>query len=137
MLQCLKEEFWNHKMTGLENEKYTHRFQELHQLVPHMASTEAKRVERYIAGLIPEIRPMVAATRPPSMQEAITLVNILTYEQKRLGKPKDDGKRKADQASGSGRNNNKKGRRARGAKNFAVIATPEQKQYAGNRPRCN
>ena len=129
VLQKMEAEFYTHKMVGTGNEEYTNRFHELLQLVPHMAATEERRVERYTYGLIPEIRAIVAATRPP--QEASTLVGILTTELIRNGKYKDDNKRKADRASGS-----RKSRRQRGAKNFTIAATPGAKPYAGPFPKC-
>ncbi|GJY88347.1 hypothetical protein Tco_0502975 [Tanacetum coccineum] len=41
---------------------YTDRFYELARLVPHLVTLENKRIERYIYGLAPQIRTMVAAT---------------------------------------------------------------------------
>src|ERR1043166_8592711 len=122
-------------MEGLDQEKYINRYQELMQLVPHMVPNERKKVERFIAGLIPEIRSHVAANRPPTLQEAITLVNILTHEQKTIKGIKDDCKKRSnDQASGSSKN--RKGKKQRTAKNFVVTtAAPEGRVYAGVHPK--
>jgi hypothetical protein len=126
-------------MVGLENEVYTNRYQELLQLVPHMAPDEPKKVERFIAGVIPEVRSILAGVRPPNMQEATAVLNVLTHDLRMSGKykeePKNDAKRKSDQAGGSsGRNRNNK--RQRTVKNFAVATVPEVK-YNGPFPNCN
>ena len=48
-------EFWNHLMVGAEIEKYTVRFQELAELVPHTVTPEDKCIDCYMWGLAPEI----------------------------------------------------------------------------------
>nr|GEX42676.1 reverse transcriptase domain-containing protein [Tanacetum cinerariifolium] len=52
----LESEFWNHKMVGSDIDGYTARFHELANLVPHMVTPESQRVNRYIRGLVPEIK---------------------------------------------------------------------------------
>ncbi|GKE49566.1 hypothetical protein Tco_1480824 [Tanacetum coccineum] len=46
---------------------YTDRFQELARLVPHLVTPESRMIERYVYGLAPQIRGMVAAMEPKTM----------------------------------------------------------------------
>ncbi|GKE11049.1 hypothetical protein Tco_1414600 [Tanacetum coccineum] len=48
------------------------------ELVPHLITPETKRIERYIYDLAPQIRGMVAATEPPTIQSAILKAEVLT-----------------------------------------------------------
>ncbi|GJS24577.1 hypothetical protein Tco_0453209 [Tanacetum coccineum] len=64
---------------------YTGRFHELARLVPHLVTPENKRIERYIYGLALQIRGMVAATEPTTIQSAILKVGVLTDEAIRNG----------------------------------------------------
>nr|GEY09111.1 reverse transcriptase domain-containing protein [Tanacetum cinerariifolium] len=46
-------------------------FHESERLVPHLVTTESRKIERYVYGLAPQIRGMVAATEPKTMQKAV------------------------------------------------------------------
>ncbi|GJT70531.1 putative reverse transcriptase domain-containing protein [Tanacetum coccineum] len=50
------------------------------KLVPHLVTPESSRIKRYIAGLAPEIRGMLRATQPTTIQIAILRAGILTDE---------------------------------------------------------
>ncbi|GKC94796.1 putative reverse transcriptase domain-containing protein, partial [Tanacetum coccineum] len=45
-MQKLKTELWNHAMVGADHAVYTDRFHELARLVPHLVTSEGKRIER-------------------------------------------------------------------------------------------
>ncbi|GJT55720.1 reverse transcriptase domain-containing protein [Tanacetum coccineum] len=79
-MEKLENEFWNHKMVGANHAAYTNRFYELAKLVPHLVTPESSRIKRYIAGLAPEIRGMLRATQPTTIQTAILRAGILTDE---------------------------------------------------------
>ncbi|GJZ80464.1 putative reverse transcriptase domain-containing protein [Tanacetum coccineum] len=79
-MEKLKNEFWNHKMTGANHAAYIDRFHELAKLVPHLVTPESSRIKRYIAGLAPEIQGMLRATQPTIIQSAILRAGILTDE---------------------------------------------------------
>ncbi|GJZ84397.1 reverse transcriptase domain-containing protein [Tanacetum coccineum] len=79
-MEKLETEFWNHKMVGANHAGYTDRFHELAKLVPHLVTPESSRIKRYIAGLAPEIRGMLRATQPTTIQSAILRAGILTDE---------------------------------------------------------
>ncbi|GKC70561.1 putative reverse transcriptase domain-containing protein, partial [Tanacetum coccineum] len=79
-MEKLESEFWNHKMVGANHAGYTDRFHELAKLVPHLVTPESSRIKRYIVGLAPEIRGMLRATQPTTIQSAILRARILTDE---------------------------------------------------------
>ncbi|GJS33388.1 putative reverse transcriptase domain-containing protein [Tanacetum coccineum] len=60
----LESELWNHVMVGAGHAAYTDRFHELARLVPHLVTPESRMIERYVYGLAPQIRGMVAAMEP-------------------------------------------------------------------------
>ncbi|GJU13209.1 retrotransposon protein, putative, ty1-copia subclass [Tanacetum coccineum] len=76
--------FGNHIWLGIA-EGYNDRFHELAKLVPHLVTPESKRIGRYINGLAPQIRGMLRATQPTTIQSAILKAVILTDEVVRCG----------------------------------------------------
>jgi hypothetical protein len=58
-VQKSEAEFCNLEMNGAEVLAYNNCFSELARLVPHIMTSEPKRIPRYIWGLIPKIRGMV------------------------------------------------------------------------------
>ncbi|GJV28095.1 putative reverse transcriptase domain-containing protein, partial [Tanacetum coccineum] len=84
-MQKLESELWNHAMVGAGNDVYTNRFHELARLVPHLVTTESRMIERYVYGLSPQIRGMVAATEPKTIQKAVQISGALTDEAVRNG----------------------------------------------------
>ncbi|KAJ9552347.1 hypothetical protein OSB04_016392 [Centaurea solstitialis] len=111
-MQKIESEFWNHAMVGADHAAYTDRFHELAKLVPHLVTPESKRIARYISGLVPEIRRMVTATEPPTIQSAILKAGALIDEMVRNGSlTKINGKRKDG-------------------------ANPVRKEYTGPAPIC-
>nr|GEU32841.1 reverse transcriptase domain-containing protein [Tanacetum cinerariifolium] len=117
-IQKLESKFWNHKMVGSDTDGYTARFYELARLVPHMVTPESQRVNRYIWGLAPKIKP-----------------------QDGLFKKKENARNKKmsnDQNKNRGRDDRNKRQRTRG--NFA-LTVPEQgqgqRQASNERPRLN
>nr|GEY32008.1 reverse transcriptase domain-containing protein [Tanacetum cinerariifolium] len=72
-------------MVGAGHAVYNDRFHELAMLVPHLVTPESKRIERYVNGLAPQIRRMVAATEPKTMQKAMQISGSLTDEAIRNG----------------------------------------------------
>ncbi|GJS87599.1 putative reverse transcriptase domain-containing protein [Tanacetum coccineum] len=60
-------------------------FHKLARLVPYLVTLEGKRIERYVYGLAPQIRGMVAATEPKTIQKAVQIAGTLTDEALRNG----------------------------------------------------
>ncbi|GKE65776.1 hypothetical protein Tco_1519937, partial [Tanacetum coccineum] len=126
---------WN-DFKALLVEEYTDRFHELAKLVPHLVIPESARIKRYMAGLAPEIRGMLKATQPATIQNAILKARILTNEVVSNGTlTKGSEKRKSvdelAKVGGSGRDVKK----VKGGTNF-VAAAPSREGYAGSQPWC-
>ncbi|GJW31376.1 putative reverse transcriptase domain-containing protein [Tanacetum coccineum] len=81
----LETELWNHVMVGTGHVAYTDRFHELARLVPHLVSPKSRKIEIYVYGLTPQIRRMVAATEPKTMEKAVQISGALTDEAIRNG----------------------------------------------------
>ncbi|GKD49974.1 hypothetical protein Tco_1278950 [Tanacetum coccineum] len=72
-------------MVGAGHAAYTDRFHELARLVHHLVTPESRKIERYVYGLAPQIRGMVAATEPKTMQKAVKISGALIDEAVRNG----------------------------------------------------
>jgi hypothetical protein len=134
-VQRMEFELWNHEMVGLDNEKYTTRFLELVRLAPSMVDTEEKLVERYIYGLVPEIRRLVIASNPTTLQEAISATNRMVIDCKRSGdftEATNDSKGKNEGSSGVRKGKKKR----RNVRSFGV-ASSESTKYKGPHPQCD
>ncbi|GJY16366.1 reverse transcriptase domain-containing protein [Tanacetum coccineum] len=83
--QKLESEFWNHAMVRVGHVAYTDRFHELARLVPHLVTPESRMIKRYVYGLAPQIRRIMAAMEPKTMQKAVQISGALTDEVVRNG----------------------------------------------------
>ncbi|GKA79197.1 putative reverse transcriptase domain-containing protein [Tanacetum coccineum] len=81
-MQKLETELWNHAMVGVGHAAYTDRFYELARLVLHLVTPESRMIERYVYGLAIQIRRMVAAMEPKTIQKAMQISGALTDEGK-------------------------------------------------------
>nr|GEZ08949.1 reverse transcriptase domain-containing protein [Tanacetum cinerariifolium] len=79
-MQKLETEFWCHAMVGAGHAMYTDQFHELSRLVPHLVTPENKIIKRYIYGLALQIRAMVAATEPTTIQSVVQKARMLADE---------------------------------------------------------
>ncbi|GKF15570.1 hypothetical protein Tco_0057032, partial [Tanacetum coccineum] len=89
-MQKLETELWNHAMLRASHTAYTDRFYELDRLVPHLVTPENRRFERYVYGLALQIRGMVAAMEPSTIQKVVKIAGTLTGEALRNGSIKKD-----------------------------------------------
>ncbi|GKC39487.1 hypothetical protein Tco_1051871, partial [Tanacetum coccineum] len=87
-MQKLESELWNHAMVGVGHATYTDRFHELARLVPHLVTLESRMIERYVYGLALQIRGMVAAMEPKTIQKVVQIFGALTNEAVRNGSVK-------------------------------------------------
>ncbi|GKA10279.1 putative reverse transcriptase domain-containing protein [Tanacetum coccineum] len=122
----LESEFWNHKMVGSDIDGYTARFHELAKLVPHMVTPGSQRVNRYIRGLAPEIKPYVTSSKPATIQDAISMANRLTTDGIKDGlfKKKENAgnkRRSNDQNRNQGRDDRNKRQRTGGNFTLTVL----------------
>nr|GEY01358.1 putative reverse transcriptase domain-containing protein [Tanacetum cinerariifolium] len=135
-MQKLETELWIYAMVRDGHAAYTDRFHELARLVPHLVTPESRKIERYVYGLAPQIRRMVRATEPKTMQKAVQIFGALTDEVVRNGSIKKVEKRgNVEELSKdkNGRNDNK-GNRTCSA--FATTTNPVRRENAGAWPKC-
>ncbi|GJY23280.1 putative reverse transcriptase domain-containing protein [Tanacetum coccineum] len=76
-MQKLETELWNHAMVGAGHVAYTDRFHELARLVPHLGTLKSRKIARYVYGLASQIRGMVAATKPKTIQKVVQISGVL------------------------------------------------------------
>ncbi|GKG36407.1 reverse transcriptase domain-containing protein, partial [Tanacetum coccineum] len=79
-MQKLETELWNYAMVEASHVAYIDRFHELTRLVPHLVTPESRKIKRYMYGLAPQIRRMVAATEPKTIQKAMQISGALSDE---------------------------------------------------------
>ncbi|GJZ03591.1 reverse transcriptase domain-containing protein, partial [Tanacetum coccineum] len=123
-MQKLESKLWNHAMVGAGHAAYTDRFHELARLVPHLVTPESRMIERYVYGLAPQIRGMVATTEPKTMQKALHISGALTDEAVRNGsikKVEKGGNVRGTSKDKNGRDDNK---RTRTGNVFATTVNP-------------
>ncbi|GJX10662.1 putative reverse transcriptase domain-containing protein [Tanacetum coccineum] len=135
-MEKLESEFWNHKMVGANHAAYTDRFHELAKLVPHLVTPESSRIKRYIAGLALEIRGMLRATQPTTIQNAILRDRILTNEAVSCGTlTKGNEKRKVVEETSKSGGSWKENKKAKVGTGFVATA-PLRNEFVGSNPRC-
>ncbi|GKF48799.1 hypothetical protein Tco_0142050, partial [Tanacetum coccineum] len=127
---------WNDFKALMVEEFCPNRFHKLAKLVPHLVTPESSRIKRYIAGLAPEIRGMLRATQPTTIQNSILRAGIITDKAVSYGTlTKGSDKRKGVEESskiGGYRKDNKK---AKVGKRFVATAPPRN-EIVGYYPRC-
>ncbi|GJR20346.1 putative reverse transcriptase domain-containing protein, partial [Tanacetum coccineum] len=135
-MEKLETEFWNHKMVGANHAGYTDWFYELAKLVPHLVTPESSRIKRYIAGLAPEIRGMLRATQPTTIQSAILRAGILTDEAVSCGTlTKGNEKRKGVEETSKSGGSWKENKKAKVGTGFVATTSPRN-DFVGSNPRC-
>ncbi|GJX01186.1 putative reverse transcriptase domain-containing protein [Tanacetum coccineum] len=136
-MQELETEFWNHAMIEVDHAAYTDMFHELARLVPHLVTPENKRIERYIYGLALQIRKMVVATKPTTIQKAVQKAGTLTDEAIWNGSLKKNTEKRGNGGEPSmDRNVKDDNKRSRIGNTFATTANPVRREYRGTTPKC-
>ncbi|GJR02645.1 putative reverse transcriptase domain-containing protein [Tanacetum coccineum] len=135
-MEKLESEFWNHTMVGANHAGYTDRFHELAKLVPHLVTPKSKRIGRYINGLAPQIRGMLRATQPTTIQSAILKAGILTNEAVRCGTlTRTSEKRKEVEETSKQGGSWKDNKKAKVGKGFIATAPPRN-ENVGSYSKC-
>ncbi|GJZ41436.1 putative reverse transcriptase domain-containing protein [Tanacetum coccineum] len=134
-MQMLETEMWNHVMAGAGHATYTDRFHELARLVPHLVTPESRKIERYVYGLAPQIRGMVAATEPKTMQKAVQISSALTDKVVRNGSIKKIEKRGNVGEPSKDKNGRDDHKRTRTGNSFATTANPVGRENTGAWPK--
>ncbi|GJZ72087.1 putative reverse transcriptase domain-containing protein [Tanacetum coccineum] len=135
-MQKLESELWNHVMVGAGHAAYTDRFHELARLVPHLVTPESRIIERYVYGLALQIRRMVAATEPKSMQKAVQISGALTDEAVRNETIKKVEKRGNVGEPSKDRNGRDDNKRIGTVNAFATAVNPIGRENTGTWPKC-
>ncbi|GJV70437.1 putative reverse transcriptase domain-containing protein [Tanacetum coccineum] len=123
-------------LTWAGHATYTDRFHEFVRLVRYLVTPESRMIERYVYGLAPQIRRMVAATEPKTIQKAMQISGALTDEAVRNGSIKKVEKRGSvgePSKDRSGRDDNK---RTRTVNDFATTVNPIGRENTGTWPKC-
>ncbi|GJW76425.1 putative reverse transcriptase domain-containing protein [Tanacetum coccineum] len=135
-MQKLETELWNHAMVGAGHVAYTDRFHELARLVPHLVTLESRMIESYVYGLAPQIRGMVAATEPKTIQKVVQISGALANETMRNGsinKVEKRGNVGQPSKDKNGRDDNK---RTRTENAFATTVNPIGRENTDTWPKC-
>ncbi|GJT98490.1 putative reverse transcriptase domain-containing protein [Tanacetum coccineum] len=135
-MQNLEYELWNHVMVWAGHASYTDRFHELARLVPHLVTPESRIIERYVYGLAPQIRGMVAAIEPKTIQKVVQISLALTDEAVRNGSIKKDEKRGNVGEPSKDKNVRDDNKRARTRNAFATTINPVGRENMGTWPKC-
>ncbi|GJU53018.1 putative reverse transcriptase domain-containing protein [Tanacetum coccineum] len=135
-MQKLESELWNHAMVRAGHAAYTDRFHELARLVPHLVTPESRMIERYVYGLAPRIRGMVAATEPKSIQKAVQISGAVTDEAIRNGSIMKVEKRGNVGEPSKDRNGRDDNKRTRTINAFATTVNPIGRENMGTWPKC-
>nr|GEY52210.1 putative reverse transcriptase domain-containing protein [Tanacetum cinerariifolium] len=135
-MQKLETELWNHAMVGAGHAAYTDRFHELTRLVPHLVTPKSRKIKRYVYGLASQIRGMVAATEPKTMQKAVHIFGALTVEAVRNGSIKKVEKRGNMGEASKDKNGRDDNKRTRTRNVFATTVNPVGRENTGAWPKC-
>ncbi|GKB63275.1 putative reverse transcriptase domain-containing protein, partial [Tanacetum coccineum] len=135
-MQKLESELWNHAMVRAGHAAYTNRFHELARLVPHLVTPESRMIKRYVYALAPQIRRMVAATEPKTIQKAVQITGALTGEAVRNGSIKKVKKRGNVGEPNKDKNSRDDNKRARTGNAFVTTVNPVRRENIGTWPKC-
>ncbi|GJR68273.1 putative reverse transcriptase domain-containing protein [Tanacetum coccineum] len=135
-MQKLETELWNHVMVGAGHAAYTDKFHELARLVPQLVTRESRKIERYVYGLDPQIRGMVAAMEPKTMQKAVQISGALTDEAVRNGSIKKVERRENVREPSKDKNGRDDNKRTRTGNAFATTANPVGRENMSAWPKC-
>ncbi|GJU85117.1 hypothetical protein Tco_1292663 [Tanacetum coccineum] len=135
-MQKLETELWNHAIVRDGHAAYTDRFHKLARLVPHLVTLESRKIERYMYGLAPQIRGMVATTKPKTKQKDVQISGALTDEAVRNGLIKKVEKRGNVREPSKDKNGRDDNKRTRTGNSFATTANPVGRENTGTWPKC-
>ncbi|GKB40594.1 putative reverse transcriptase domain-containing protein [Tanacetum coccineum] len=135
-MQKLETELWNHAMVGAGHAAYTDRFHELARLGPHLVTLESRMIERYVYGLASQIRGMVAATEPKTIQKAVQISGALNDKAIRNGSIKKVEKTGNMGEPSKDKNSRDDNKRTRTGNAFATTANPVGRENMGTWPKC-
>ncbi|GJY10387.1 putative reverse transcriptase domain-containing protein [Tanacetum coccineum] len=101
---------------------------EMQKLVPHLVTPESRMIERYVYGLALQIRGMVAATEPKTIQKVVQISSALTDEAMRNGSIKKVEKRGNVEETRKDKNGRDDNKRTRNGNVFATTVNPIRRE---------
>ncbi|GKB77974.1 reverse transcriptase domain-containing protein [Tanacetum coccineum] len=149
----MEDEFYNLTVKGNYLKTYVRRFQELAVLCPNMVPNSEKLMEVFIGGLPKSIKGNVTASKPQTLEEAITITQRLMDQVVKHNSVQgtNDHKRKFDDRRTSNNNNyqnnhynnnnhnidhhQQQNRRQETSRAYAIIPT-KNSRYTGSLPLC-
>ncbi|GJU37269.1 putative reverse transcriptase domain-containing protein [Tanacetum coccineum] len=135
-MQKLETELWNHAMVRASHAAYTDRFHELARLVPHLVTPKSSKIERYVYGLAPHIRGMVAAMELKTIYKAVQISGALTDEAVRNGSIKKVEKRGNVGEPSKDQNSRDDNQMTRTRNAFATTLNLVGRENTGAWPKC-
>ncbi|GJZ42075.1 putative reverse transcriptase domain-containing protein [Tanacetum coccineum] len=135
-MQKLESELWNHAMVRAGHAAYTDRFHKLARLVLHLVTPESRTIERYLYGLAPQIRGMVVAMEPKTIQKVVQISGALTDKAVRNGSIKKVEKRGNVREPSKDKNGKDDNKRTRTGNAFATTINPVGRENTGTWPKC-
>nr|GEV95556.1 hypothetical protein [Tanacetum cinerariifolium] len=135
-MQKLETELWNYVMVGVGHAAYTDKFHELARLVPYLVTPKSRKIERYVYGLAAQIREMVAATEPKTIQKVVQIFSALTDKAVRNGSIKKVEKRGNTEEPSKDKNVKDYNKRSRTGNAFVSIANSVGRENTGGWPKC-
>ncbi|GJR76719.1 putative reverse transcriptase domain-containing protein [Tanacetum coccineum] len=135
-MQKLETELWNHAMVGAGHAAYTDRFHELARLVLHLVTPKSRKIERYVYGLTLQIREMLAAIKPKTMQKVVQISGALTDEAVRNASIKKVDKRGNVREPSKDKNGWDDNKRTRTRNAFATTANTVGREDTGAWLKC-
>ncbi|GKD73140.1 putative reverse transcriptase domain-containing protein [Tanacetum coccineum] len=135
-MQKLETELWNHAMFEAGHAAYIDRFHELARLVPYLVTPESRKIKRYVYGLALQIRGMMAATEPKTIQKVVQISGALADEAVRNGSIKKVKKRGNVGEPSKDKNGRDDNKRTRTGNTFATTANPVGRENTGAWPKC-
>nr|GEU55208.1 putative reverse transcriptase domain-containing protein [Tanacetum cinerariifolium] len=107
-----------------------------------MVTPESQRVNHYIRGLSPKIKPHVTSSKPVTIQGVVSMANHLTTNgiiDGLLKKKENARNKRRSNNQNRNRGTNDRNKRQRNGGNFALTILEQgqgQRQYAGQHPKC-
>nr|GEU43740.1 putative reverse transcriptase domain-containing protein [Tanacetum cinerariifolium] len=135
-MQKLENKLWNHAMVRAGHAAYTDRFYELARLVPHLVTLESRKIKRYVYGLAPQMRRMVAATEPKTMQKAMQISGALIDKAVRNGSIKNVEKSRNVGEPSKDNNSRDDNKRTSSGNVFATSVSSVGRENTGTWPKC-
>nr|GEW20266.1 hypothetical protein [Tanacetum cinerariifolium] len=114
----------------------SHEMQKLETELSPLVTPESRKIERYVYGLAPQIRKMVAATKPKTMPKAVQISGALTDEAVRNRSIKKVVKRGNVREHSKDKNDRDDNKRTRTGNAFATTTNPVGRENMGAWPKC-